>query len=139
MDLFAITCTTCKSRLRVRDPAAVGQILACPKCGGSSNVDWIDLVKQNAAHTCRSCRHYWIDFAACHPTQEGRMVLAIECDGVSYHSSPTTLVSSRRAGRALDPQVIDEDVTTTRPTPARAAAATTRRVPSTFTSLSRSA
>src|SRR5436190_15307290 len=34
MDLFAITCTTCKSRLRVRDPAAIGQILACPKCGG---------------------------------------------------------------------------------------------------------
>ena len=34
MDLFAITCTTCKSRLRVRDPAAVGQILSCPKCGG---------------------------------------------------------------------------------------------------------
>src|SRR5438270_4636666 len=34
MDLFAITCTTSKSRLRVRDPAAVGQILACPKCGG---------------------------------------------------------------------------------------------------------
>src|SRR5436853_2792881 len=34
MDLFAITCTTCKSRLKVRDPAAVGQILACPKCGG---------------------------------------------------------------------------------------------------------
>jgi hypothetical protein len=34
MDLFAITCTTCRSRLRVRDPAAVGQILACPRCGG---------------------------------------------------------------------------------------------------------
>ena len=34
MELFAITCTTCKSRLRVRDQAAVGQILACPKCGG---------------------------------------------------------------------------------------------------------
>ena len=34
MDLFAITCTTCKSRLKVRDPAAIGQILACPKCGG---------------------------------------------------------------------------------------------------------
>src|SRR6476660_1319586 len=34
MELFAITCTTCKSRLKVRDPAAVGQILACPKCGG---------------------------------------------------------------------------------------------------------
>src|SRR5437773_6248330 len=34
MDLFSITCTTCKSRLKVRDQAAVGQILACPKCGG---------------------------------------------------------------------------------------------------------
>src|SRR5437667_12786149 len=34
MDLFSITCTTCKSRLKVRDQAAIGQILACPKCGG---------------------------------------------------------------------------------------------------------
>lgn len=34
MELFTITCTTCKSRLKVRDQAAIGQILACPKCGG---------------------------------------------------------------------------------------------------------
>ncbi len=34
MDLFAITCTTCKSRLKVREEGAIGQILACPKCGG---------------------------------------------------------------------------------------------------------
>jgi very-short-patch-repair endonuclease len=32
---------------------------------------------------------YWIDFAAAHPTQPGRMVLAIEADGASYLSSPT--------------------------------------------------
>jgi very-short-patch-repair endonuclease len=32
---------------------------------------------------------YWIDFAAAHPTQPGKMVLAIEADGASYHSSPT--------------------------------------------------
>jgi very-short-patch-repair endonuclease/DNA polymerase III delta prime subunit len=32
---------------------------------------------------------YWIDFAAAHPTQPGRMVLAIEADGASYHSSNT--------------------------------------------------
>jgi very-short-patch-repair endonuclease len=32
---------------------------------------------------------YWIDYAAQHPQKPGRMVLAIECDGVSYHSSPT--------------------------------------------------
>ncbi|MGO9901113.1 MAG: AAA domain-containing protein [Solirubrobacteraceae bacterium] len=30
-----------------------------------------------------------IDFAAKHPTHPGRMVLAIECDGASYHSSQT--------------------------------------------------
>jgi predicted RNA-binding Zn-ribbon protein involved in translation (DUF1610 family) len=34
MDLFSITCTTCKSRLKVRDESAIGQILACPRCGG---------------------------------------------------------------------------------------------------------
>jgi very-short-patch-repair endonuclease len=32
---------------------------------------------------------YWIDFAVKHPTQPGRYVLAIECDGASYHSSVT--------------------------------------------------
>jgi very-short-patch-repair endonuclease len=32
---------------------------------------------------------YLIDFVAKHPTHPGRMVLAIECDGASYHSSPT--------------------------------------------------
>jgi very-short-patch-repair endonuclease len=32
---------------------------------------------------------YWIDFAAAHPKQPGRMVLAIEADGATYHSSET--------------------------------------------------
>jgi very-short-patch-repair endonuclease len=32
---------------------------------------------------------YWIDFAAQHRSRPGRMVLAIECDGVTYHSSHT--------------------------------------------------
>ncbi|HEY8844355.1 MAG TPA: AAA domain-containing protein [Gaiellaceae bacterium] len=30
---------------------------------------------------------YWIDYAVAHPTQPGRHVLAIECDGATYHSS----------------------------------------------------
>jgi very-short-patch-repair endonuclease len=30
---------------------------------------------------------YWIDFAVRHPVQPGRYVLAIECDGATYHSS----------------------------------------------------
>src|SRR5262249_18258663 len=32
---------------------------------------------------------YRIDFAAKHPSKPGRMVLAIECDGASYHSAET--------------------------------------------------
>jgi very-short-patch-repair endonuclease len=35
------------------------------------------------------CSGYYIDFAAQHPTRPGQMVLAIECDGASYHSSDT--------------------------------------------------
>lgn len=35
------------------------------------------------------CSGYLIDFVAQHPTSPGRMVLAIECDGASYHSSAT--------------------------------------------------
>lgn len=32
---------------------------------------------------------YYVDFAAKHRTHPGRMVLAIECDGAGYHSTPT--------------------------------------------------
>jgi very-short-patch-repair endonuclease len=35
------------------------------------------------------CSGYWIDYAAQHPSRPGQMVLAIECDGASYHSSAT--------------------------------------------------
>lgn len=38
MDLFSINCTTCKARLKVRDAAAIGQILGCPKCGSMVQV-----------------------------------------------------------------------------------------------------
>lgn len=34
MEAFSIQCTTCKSRLSVKSAAAIGQIIACPKCGG---------------------------------------------------------------------------------------------------------
>lgn len=33
------------------------------------------------------CSGYFIDFAAKHPTRPGELVLAIECDGATYHSS----------------------------------------------------
>jgi very-short-patch-repair endonuclease len=33
--------------------------------------------------------HYRIDFVAKHPSRPGRLVLAIECDGATYHSAPT--------------------------------------------------
>jgi very-short-patch-repair endonuclease/Arc/MetJ family transcription regulator len=35
------------------------------------------------------CSGYWIDFAAQHPARRGLMVLAVECDGATYHSSAT--------------------------------------------------
>ena len=33
----------------------------CGRCGGPSRVDWIDLVKQTATHTCRQCGRRWSD------------------------------------------------------------------------------
>ncbi len=42
--LFAIECTTCLAKLSVRTESAIGQILACPKCGSMVQVvppsDW---------------------------------------------------------------------------------------------------
>jgi very-short-patch-repair endonuclease len=52
----------------VRDTLVRAGIPLCPQYGASG---------------------FRIDFAAQHPTQPGRMVLAIECDGASYHSSET--------------------------------------------------
>jgi DNA-directed RNA polymerase subunit RPC12/RpoP len=33
VELFSISCTTCQAKLKVREQSAIGQILACPKCG----------------------------------------------------------------------------------------------------------
>ncbi|HEX7446402.1 MAG TPA: hypothetical protein VF306_02590, partial [Pirellulales bacterium] len=38
MELFAIHCPTCNARLKVRDMAAIGMILNCPKCGSMVQV-----------------------------------------------------------------------------------------------------
>lgn len=38
---------------------------------------------------------YFIDFAATHPTNPGQMVLAIEADGATYHSSETARARDR--------------------------------------------
>ncbi|GMU78051.1 MAG: hypothetical protein AMXMBFR46_08480 [Acidimicrobiia bacterium] len=45
---------------------------------------------------------YWIDFAAKHPAEPGRMVLAIEADGASYHSSPVARVRDRLREQHLE-------------------------------------
>ena len=34
MESFSINCTTCHAALKVRKPEAIGQIYACPSCGG---------------------------------------------------------------------------------------------------------
>ena len=36
---FAVQCLTCASQLRVSDPAVVGTIAACPKCGSMVEIN----------------------------------------------------------------------------------------------------
>ena len=45
---------------------------------------------------------YRIDLVAEHPQQRGRFVLAIECDGASYHSSPTARDRDRLRQQQLE-------------------------------------
>jgi very-short-patch-repair endonuclease len=47
---------------------------------------------------------YWIDFAAQHPHQPGRYVLAIECDGATYHSSGSARDRDRLRQEQLERQ-----------------------------------
>jgi very-short-patch-repair endonuclease len=47
---------------------------------------------------------YWIDFAAQHPLQPGRYVLAIECDGATYHSSDSARDRDRLRQEQLERQ-----------------------------------
>ena len=57
---------------------------------------------------------YRIDLVAMHPEKPGRPVLAIECDGASYHSSATARDRDRlrqahlqRLGLAIPPHLVD--------------------------------
>lgn len=45
---------------------------------------------------------YRIDFACAHPEEPGRMVLAIEADGASYHSDPTARDRDRLRQQVLE-------------------------------------
>ena len=45
---------------------------------------------------------YRIDFACAHPDEPGRMVLAIEADGATYHSSPTARDRDRLRQQVLE-------------------------------------
>ena len=45
---------------------------------------------------------YRIDFACAHPEQPGRMVLAIEADGASYHATPTARERDRLRQEVLE-------------------------------------
>ena len=45
---------------------------------------------------------YRIDFACAHPDEPGRMVLAVEADGASYHSAPTARDRDRLRQQVLE-------------------------------------
>jgi very-short-patch-repair endonuclease len=48
------------------------------------------------------CSKFRIDLAACHPTNPGKFVLAIECDGATYHSSYTARDRDRLRQQQLE-------------------------------------
>ena len=48
------------------------------------------------------CSSLRIDFGACHPTEPGRFVLAIEADGATYHSSYTARDRDRLRQQMLE-------------------------------------
>jgi hypothetical protein len=48
------------AKVRDRDRFKISR--PCPKCAGAGRVDWIDLVKGSAAHSCCQCNFYWVDF-----------------------------------------------------------------------------
>ena len=48
------------------------------------------------------CSSFRIDFGACHPSEPGRFVLAIEADGASYHSSYTARDRDRLRQQMLE-------------------------------------
>jgi very-short-patch-repair endonuclease len=48
------------------------------------------------------CSKFRIDFAACHPSSPGKYVLAIECDGATYHSSYTARDRDRLRQQQLE-------------------------------------
>ena len=69
---------------------ALGDVLLEKPALNPFEIDVRDtLRRQRAAARRRSTASsgYWIDFAVSHPEQPGRFVLAIECDGASYHSA----------------------------------------------------
>ncbi len=43
-----------------------------------------------------------IDLAVQHPTEPGRLILAVECDGASYHSTPTARMRDRLRQSVLE-------------------------------------
>lgn len=48
------------------------------------------------------CSQFRVDFGVCHPEAPGRFVLAIECDGASYHSSYTARDRDRLRQQQLE-------------------------------------
>ena len=45
---------------------------------------------------------YYLDYALQHPSRPGRFVLAVECDGASYHSAPNTRERDRLRQQQLE-------------------------------------
>lgn len=107
VELFAIHCTTCRARLKVNEESAIGQILACPKCGSMVQVvppvDWqrpgaaaaatvASSAPKPAAKTTTSVQEAW--------SAENRSALAAHDATVSASVQQPAVASSAPAAEA---------------------------------------
>ena len=76
---FSISCTTCQARLRVRDASAIGQILACPKCGSMVMIQAPD--SAGAAP---------VDTQPSEDILPGKPVVKVDSDGISDSDSSSS-------------------------------------------------
>lgn len=70
----------------------------------SFEAEVFDTLQSNGIPLVSQCgaSSYRIDLVAQHPQQPGKFVLAIECDGASYHSSPTARDRDRLRQQQLE-------------------------------------
>lgn len=100
MEAFSITCTTCKSRLKVQSLSAVGEILACPKCQSMVKVEppegWTPPGQERAANAGedKSEQPKWREPSPASPAQDDEAPVLPDSSWTSPASRKRLLIGS---------------------------------------------